>query len=34
LAPGQHGQYEIFIQSTSTNRKLVEDTNVMVWSAT
>jgi hypothetical protein len=32
LAPGQHGQYEIFIQSTSVNRKLVENTNVMVWS--
>jgi len=31
LAPGQHGQYEIFIQSTSVNRKLVENTNVMVW---
>ena len=31
LAPGQHGQYEIFIQSTSTNRKLVKDTNVLVW---
>jgi hypothetical protein len=31
LAPGQHGQYEIFIQSTSTNRKLVKNTNVLVW---
>ena len=31
LAPGQHGQYEIFIQSTSVNRKLVENTNVLVW---
>ena len=31
LAPGQHGQYDIFIQSTSVNRKLVEKTNVMVW---
>jgi len=31
LAPGQHGQYEIFIQSTSTNRKLTEGTNVLVW---
>jgi len=30
LAPGQHGQYEIFVQSTSVNRKLVENTNVMV----
>lgn len=31
LAPGQHGQYEIFIQSTSTNRKLSNGTNVMIW---
>jgi hypothetical protein len=31
LAPGQHGQYEIFIQSTSFNRKLVAGTNLMVW---
>lgn len=33
LAPGQHGQYDIFIQSTSVNRKLVENTNVLVWTA-
>ena len=33
LAPGQHGQYDIFIQSTSINRKLVENTNVLVWNA-
>lgn len=33
LAPGQHGQYEIFIQSTSVNRKLVKDTNVLVWTS-
>lgn len=33
LAPGQHGQYDIFIQSTSVNRKLVEGTNVMIWVA-
>lgn len=33
LAPGQHGQYEIFIQSTSFNRKLVKGTNLMVWTA-
>ena len=33
LAPGQHGQYDIFIQSTSVNRKLVKNTNVMVWTA-
>ncbi len=31
IAPGQHGQYEIFIQSTSVNRKLVTGTNLMVW---
>lgn len=31
IAPGQHGQYDIFIQSTSVNRKLVENTNVLVW---
>jgi hypothetical protein len=31
LAPGSHGQYDIFIQSTSFNRKLVENTNVLVW---
>lgn len=33
LAPGNHGQYDIFIQSTSINRKLVENTNVLVWTA-
>jgi len=31
LAPGTHGQFDIFIQSTSINRKLVENTNVLVW---
>lgn len=31
LAPGQHGQYDIFIQSTSVNRKLVNGTNLMIW---
>jgi hypothetical protein len=31
LAPGKHGQYDIFIQSTSVNRKLIENTNVLVW---
>lgn len=34
LAPGAHGQYEIFVQSTSVNRKLVENTNVLIWTAT
>lgn len=33
LAPGQHGQYEIFVQSTSVNRKLVKGTNIMIWTA-
>lgn len=31
LAPGQHAQYEIFVQSTSVNRKLAKGTNLMVW---
>ncbi len=31
LAPGQHGQYNIFIQSTSINRKLVAGTKVLCW---
>jgi hypothetical protein len=31
LAPGDHGQYDIFIQSKSTNRKLPLNTEVMVW---
>lgn len=31
VAPGIHGQYEIFIQSTSVNRKLKKGTNLMVW---
>lgn len=30
LAPGQHGQYEIFVQSTSFNRKLSDGTNLMI----
>lgn len=34
LAPGQHGQYNIFVQSTSVNRKLVAGTNVMIWVTT
>lgn len=32
IAPGNHGQYDIFIQSTSVNRKLVPGTQVMYWS--
>jgi len=31
VAPGAHGDYEVFIQSTSVNRKLVEGTNLMIW---
>jgi len=31
VAPGAHGQYEIFIQSTSVNRKLKKGTNIMIW---
>lgn len=33
LAPGQHGQYEIFVQSTSFNRKLTKGTNLMIMKA-
>jgi len=29
--PGNHGEYDVFIQSTSVNRKLKEGTNVMYW---
>jgi hypothetical protein len=31
LAPGDHENYEIFIQSTSVNRKLVGNSTVLVW---
>lgn len=31
LAPGDHGQYDIFVQSTSINRKLVGGTQVLYW---
>lgn len=31
LIPGSHGQYDVFIQSTSVNRKLVADTEVLIW---
>lgn len=30
LVPGSHGQYDVFIQSTSVNRKLVADTDVLI----
>jgi hypothetical protein len=31
LTPGDHGNYDIFIQSLSTNRKLLPGSNVMYW---
>lgn len=31
LNPGNHGHYDIFIQSTSTNRKLVGGTSLLYW---
>lgn len=31
LHPGDHGNYDIFIQSTSINRKLVAGTQVLYW---
>ena len=31
MAPGDHGQYDIFIQSTSVNRKLMAGTELMYW---
>ena len=31
IAPGNHGNYDIFIQSTSVNRKLMPGTQVMYW---
>jgi hypothetical protein len=31
VAPGVHGSYDIFIQSTSVNRRLVAGTQVMYW---
>lgn len=32
LSPGDHGNYEIYIQSTSLNRKVKQGTNVLYWS--
>jgi hypothetical protein len=32
VAPGNHGKYDIFIQSTSINRKVLPGTLVLVWS--
>jgi hypothetical protein len=31
IAPKDHGQYEIFIQSTSVNRKLIGDTRLLYY---
>lgn len=31
VSPGQNDRYEIFVQSTSFNRKLVKNTNLMIW---
>lgn len=31
IVPGNHGSYDIFIQSTSVNRKLSAGTSVMYW---
>lgn len=31
VVPGNHGNYDIFIQSTSVNRKLVKGTQVLYW---
>lgn len=31
VAPGNHGGYDIFIQSTSVNRKLIPGTAVLYW---
>lgn len=31
VAPGDHGSYDIFIQSTSVNRKVVSGTQVLIW---
>lgn len=31
VAPGNHGMYDIFIESTSVNRKLVVGTQVLYW---
>jgi hypothetical protein len=32
VAPGNHGTYDIFIQSTSVNRKLMPGTQLLYWS--
>jgi hypothetical protein len=32
LVPGDHGKFDVFIQSTSVNRKIAAGTEVMYWS--
>jgi hypothetical protein len=31
IHPGDHGDFEIYVQSTSVNRKLKKNTNVLYW---
>jgi hypothetical protein len=31
VKPGDHGDYDIYVQSNSVNRKLVEGTNIIYW---
>lgn len=31
LKPGDHGDYDVFIQSTSTNRKVPKESSVLYW---
>jgi hypothetical protein len=31
LVPGDHGKFDVFIQSTSVNRKIPRGTEVMYW---
>jgi len=31
MAPGDHGDYDIFVQSTSINRKLIAGTELLYW---
>ena len=31
LVPGDHGKFDVFIQSTSVNRKIPKDTEVLYW---
>lgn len=32
VAPGEHGEYDVYVQSTSVNRKLPIGTNILYWS--